>query len=181
MIIIFEFHNHRLMQFGRELRRSPTLPPAQSRANTKCRRGCSGICPARSCKTPRMELPQHLWEASSTPNYPPICSLNLPCSNLWSLSIIFLPSTYVSIFLLISLLILEIRLLLECPQNLFSKLNKLRPLSLSSQVIYSRPPAILVAFLPWIHSNLSARALKLHAFYQIHFYDCWGKVDNLFP
>lgn len=154
MIIICGFHNHRLVKVGRQLRRSLIWPSAQTRANTKCRPGCSGHGPDGSCKTPRMELPQCLWEASSTPNCPQrencflICSLNLPCSNLCSLSINLLPNTYVSIFLLISVLILEIRLLLGFPQNLSSKLNKLRSLSLPFQVIYSYPPAILVAFFP---------------------------------
>lgn len=129
VIIICIFHNHRLMQVGRQLRRSLIQPPAQRRANIS-RPGCPGLCPDRSCKTPRTEFPQCLWEASSTPNCPQtencflIQSLYFPCSNLWSLFIILLPSTYVSTFL-ISLLILEIRLMSGCPQNLFS--NQMGP------------------------------------------------------
>lgn len=61
-------HTIRLMQIGRELRR-PLMPsPAQSRANTKCRPGFSGLCPDRSWKPPRKELPQCLWTALSILN-----------------------------------------------------------------------------------------------------------------
>lgn len=153
------------MQVGRQVRRSLIRPPAQRRANIKCRPGCSGLCSDRSCKTPRTEFPQCLWEASSTPNCPQrencflICSLYFPCSNLRSLFIILLPSTYVSTFL-ISLLILEIRLMLGCSQNPFSKPNGSRCLSLPLQVIYSCSPATLVPFPLRIHSNLSTRGSK---------------------
>lgn len=161
MIIIGKFHNHRLVQVGRWLRRSLIQPPAQSRANTKCRSGCLGLCPDRSCKTPRMELPQHLWEAFSTANCPQrencflIHSLNFPCSNLWSLSVILLTSTYVPIFFFYFPVNTGNKTAVRCPQNLSSKLNKPRSSAFSWRSYIPALPAILLAFLPWIHSNLS--------------------------
>lgn len=151
IIIICKFHNNKLIQAGGWLRRWLNWLPAQSRAITKCRLDGSRLCPGKPCKTARIEL-SHVWQASPTPNCPQwekcflIGSLKLPCSNLCAWPLIVLPSTYVSGFLFISLLILEVMLLLGCLQSLFSKFEKPRFLGLTGHIFL--PPTSYFRGLP---------------------------------
>lgn len=59
-------HDHRVIQVGRDLRRSLVLPPAQNRSRSEFRPGSSVLFPVGSWKPPETETVQLLWAACST-------------------------------------------------------------------------------------------------------------------
>lgn len=57
------YHRNRIVQAGRDFRRSLVQPPAQGRVSYESRLGCSGLNPVGFWKTPWMETAQVLWAA----------------------------------------------------------------------------------------------------------------------
>lgn len=59
--------DQKIIQVGRDTRRSLFQPPAPSRVSYGIRPECSGLCPAGSRKPPRTASAQPLWAISATP------------------------------------------------------------------------------------------------------------------
>lgn len=57
------YHRNRIVQAGRDFRRSLVQPPAQGRVSYESRLGCLGLNPVGFWKTPWMETAQVLWAA----------------------------------------------------------------------------------------------------------------------
>jgi len=130
--------NHKTAQFGRDLRRALVRPPAQRRVSCGVRPGCSGLYLVASWKLSGMETAHLSGQPASPLDCPSgkevflLARLNISCSNLCPLPLVFPLCTTVNRLYLLHNLLLGSSGLQLSTSNAFQTLGRTSPISLAS-------------------------------------------------